>query len=145
MKDIVEIFKDYCTLKGFEYHYGNKNVLNIIDTMPNYTGLIDDLIYFLHEDRKGFIDKANSISSQSLTWSGKFFLVKKSDLNNSFENKYLTNIKPLINVFQQIEKHYSCTEIEIIEFSFIDVTDAFDENMDGILCDYKIKVPNYVK
>ena len=145
MKDIVEIFKDYCTLKGFEYHYGSKNVNNILDTRVNYTGLKDDLIYFLHDYRKGFIDESNSISSQSFTWSGSFFLVKKSDLNDSFENKYLKNIKPLIYVLQQIEKHYSCTEIKIIEFSFIDVTDAFDVNMDGILCDYKIKVPNYVK
>ena len=144
MKDIVRIFEEYATAKSYEYHYGDKAVLNIIDTNINYTGLIDGIIYFLHEYRKGSINKGQSVISQSMDYTGKFFLVKKSNLNQIHDEKYVQNIEPLIQAFAQMENYFGCTNIDIQELNFIDVTDVLDENMDGILVEYKVNVPNYV-
>ena len=153
MTDIVTIFNDYCNRNSLTYHYGKKSTLNIIDKGSLYSK-DTNTIYFLHEFRKGIAEK-NSTTSQikSMLYTGKFFLVKNSDLDlqnyqevGTLEtSKYKVNIEPLLNTYETFINSFGCSDIEVLESDFIDVTDALDNNMDGLLVSYKVRVPQTFK
>jgi hypothetical protein len=143
MKDIVRILQDICNDKGITYHYGKKAALNLLD------GSLDaDKVFLLHEftNRKS---EYNSTGTKivATSFEGKFFLVKHSDFDQQYfqevgdENtsKYTVNIEPLLQVFQAIGNTLACIDMNVLQWDNIDVTDALDANMDGLLCTYKIK------
>lgn len=148
MKDIVRILQDIALTKGLEYHYGKKAALNLLDGTLDATK-----IFLLHEftNRKS---EYNSTGTRiaAANYEGKFFLVKHSDydqqyfqeVGNESTSKYTTNIEPLLAVFADLGNTLGCLDLTITQWDNIDVTDALDANMDGLLCSYKIKVPgNY--
>lgn len=148
MKDIVRILQDIALDKGITYHYGKKAALNLLD------GTLDaDKIFLLHEftNRKSeYNDSGTMIIAAN--YEGKFFLVKHSDLDQQYfaetgtpeTSKYTRNIEPLLQVFQSIGNSLACLGLEVAQWDNIDVTDALDANMDGLLCSYKLRIPmNY--
>lgn len=146
MKDIVRILQDVAEGKGLQYEYGKKAALNLLDGTAE-----TDKIYMLHEftNRKS---EYNTTGTKIIAtnYEGKFFLVKHSDFDQPNFNekgtestsKYTENIEPLLEVFTSIGNQLACMDMTITQWDNIDVTDALDANMDGLLCTYKIKVPN---
>lgn len=146
MKDIVRILQDIAAAKELEYHYGKKAALNLLD------GSLDSSkIYMLHE----FTNRRSEYNSSgtaivAANYEGKFFLVKHSDFDqqyfqergNESTSKYTVNIEPLLTLFSQIGNQLACDGLTINQWDNIDITDALDANMDGILCSYKIRVEN---
>lgn len=145
MKDIVRILQDLATTHALTYHYGKKAALNLLDgtAEPSTT-------YLLHEftNRKS---QYNSSGTQitGTDYEGKFFLVKHSDFNRQYFNeagipedsKYAYNIEPLLQLFTTLGNSLACLGLEVQQWDNIDVTDALDANMDGLLCSYKINIP----
>lgn len=148
MTDIVEILRSYAEGKGMIYHYGKKSTLNIIDKGNLYVADVNK-IYFLHEFRQGSNELTSIGKIKSKVWNGKIFLLKNSDLDLQFyqevgqlsTSKYKVNIEPLLNEFDNFVNSFACSNMSVLESSFVDITDAFDNNMDGILISYKIRVP----
>lgn len=148
MKDIVHILQDIAVGKNLDYHYGKKAALNLLD------GSLDpNKIFLLHEftNRKSEYNSSGT-KITAASYEGKFFLVKHADYDQHYftergseeTSKYTTNIAPLLMVFQDIGNALACTGAEIAQWDNIDVTDALDANMDGLLCSYKIRTPyNY--
>lgn len=146
MKDIVRILKNIGESHNLTYHYGKKAALNLLDgTLEPRT------IFMLHE----FTNRKSEYNSSgtkiiAVNYEGKFFLVKHSDLDQQYfaeagteaTSKYVTNIEPLLAVFISIGNSLACMGLGISQWDNIDVTDALDANMDGLLCTYKIRVPN---
>jgi len=144
MKDIVRILQDMATASNLEYHYGKRAALNLLDGTADV-----DKIYLLHEftNRKS---EYNTTGTKIIatSYEGKFFLVKHSDYDQQYfqevgteeTSKYTTNIEPLLSMFQSIGNGLACMDITITQWDNIDVTDALDANMDGLLCSYKVKV-----
>lgn len=145
MKDIVRIFEDLAAEKQLEYHYGKKAALNLLDGSAE-TGKT----YLLHE----FTQRKSNYNSTgtkiiATAYEGKFFLVKHSDLDQQYyqerdaqqPGKYVTNIEPLLEVLLQLGNSLACTGAVITQWDNINVTDALDANMDGLLCSYKILIP----
>lgn len=144
MKDIVRILQDIATDKNITYHYGKKAALNLLE------GSLDvSEIYMLHE----FTNRRSEYNSfgtaiVSYSYEGKFFLVKHSDYDQQYfqelgtedTSKFTQNIEPLLTVFAEIGNTLGCSDMEVLQWDNIDVTDALDANMDGLLCSYKIKV-----
>lgn len=147
-KDIVRLLQDVAINHGLTYHYGKKAVLNLLDGTAE-----PDKHYFLHEytnRRSAYNSSGTQITAAQ--YEGKFFLVKHSDFSqqffaeagNSETSKYTSNIEPLLSVFTAIGNSLGCMDITVNQWDNVDVTDALDANMDGLLCSYKITVPvNY--
>lgn len=144
MKDIVRILQEIAESKGIEYHYGKKAALNLLD------GSLDpSKIFMLHEftNRKSEYNTTGTRITAS-NFEGKFFLVKHSDYDQQYfkevgpeeTSKYNVNIEPLLSVFAAIGNELGCLQFEVSQWDNIDVTDALDANMDGLLCSYRIKV-----
>jgi len=146
MKDIVRILQDIAEGHNLTYHYGKKAALNLLD------GTLDaDNIFLLHE----FTNRKSEYNSSgtkiiAANYEGKFFLVKHSDYDQQYfaeagteaTSKYVTNIEPLLTVFNSIGNRLACMGHSVVQWDNIDVTDALDANMDGLLCTYKIRIPN---
>lgn len=144
MRDIVRILQDEAEAMNIEYHYGKKAALNLLD------GTIDEAkIFMLHEftNRKSEYNTSGT-AIVSTSYEGKFFLVKHSDYDAHYfaergqeeQSKYTLNIEPLLTVFAQIGNNMACKGYMVTQWDNIDVTDALDANMDGLLCTYKIKI-----
>jgi len=143
MKDIVHILQDIALNKNITYHYGKKAALNLLD------GTLEaDKIFLLHEftNRKSEYNTSGT-KITAATYEGKFFLVKHADYDQQYfaergtqeTSKYTTNIAPLLTIFQDIGNTLACLDAEVTQWDNIDVTDALDANMDGLLCSYRIK------
>lgn len=146
MTDIVRILQTIAESRNLTYHYGKKAALNLLDGT-----LEPDTIFLLHEftNRKSEYN-ASGTKIVAANYEGKFFLVKHSDFDQHYfaevgdseTSKYTTNIEPLLNVFANIGNSLACTGYTVNQWDNIDVTDALDANMDGLLCTYKIHIPN---
>ena len=145
MKDIVRILQDIALSKNLDYHYGKKAALNLLD------GSLDpNKIFLLHEftNRKSEYNTSGT-KITAANYEGKFFLVKHADFDQQYfaergneeTSKYSTNIAPLLSVFEETGNALACLGAEVTQWDNIDVTDALDANMDGLLCSYKIRIP----
>lgn len=144
MKDIVRILGDIATGKNLIYHYGKKAALNLLDGSAEA-----GTIYLLHEftNRKSEYNQSGTLITAA-NYEGKFFLVKQSDFDQHYfaetgsseTSKYTQNIEPLLEVFSDLGNSLACLGIEVKQWDNIDVTDALDANMDGLLCTYKLRI-----
>lgn len=148
MKDIVRILQDIALSNNLIYHYGKKAALNLLDGSAEAA-----TTYLLHEftNRKSEYNDSGTLIIAA-NYEGKFFLVKQSDLDQNYfaeagdaaASKYTQHIEPLLEVFKTIGNSLACRGIEVSQWDNIDVTDALDANMDGLLCSYKLRIPaNY--
>ncbi|WP_159799252.1 hypothetical protein [Flavobacterium sp. MK4S-17] len=145
MRDIVRILEDLAAQKQLEYHYGKKAALNLLDGSAE-----ENKVYLLHEytNRKSEYNNSGT-KITAVNYEGKFFLVKHSDFDQHYfkeagteeTSKYTTNIEPLLITFNELGNSLACLGITINEWNNIDVTDALDANMDGLLCSYKVNIP----
>jgi len=145
MKDIVRILQDVAEENGIEYHYGKKAALNLLDG-----SLEADRVFLLHEftNRKSEYNTSGT-RIVAANYEGKFFLVKHSDFSQHYfaelgeeeNSKYTLNIEPLLAVFKNFGNSLACFGLSVLQWDNIDVTDALDANMDGLLCTYKIRIP----
>lgn len=142
--DIVRILHSLADTHGLHYHYGKKAALNLLDgSLEPYK------IFLLHEftNRKSSYNQTGT-KIEATEYEGKFFLVKHADYNLHFyaeagdaeTGKYATGIEPLLDIFSTLGNGLACQGHEVTQWDNIDVTDALDANMDGLLCSYKIKI-----
>lgn len=145
MKDIVRILQTIAEEKTITYHYGKKAALNLLD------GTLDqDKIFLLHEftNRKSQYNTSGTAITSAI-YEGKFFLVKHSDYDQHYfaergkeaDSKYTQNIEPLLEIFNTLGNSLACQGYTVLQWDNIDITDALDANMDGLLCTYKIQIP----
>lgn len=146
MTDFVRILENYCEANSMVYSYGRKSNLNLLSSK---TVLKSEKVYLLHEPspRK---TEMNSTKTRvaSYLFTGMFFLVVNSNKDmpyfNEMDNpqersKYVQNIEPLLDLFQEMANAIACTDLEVLVFDAIDVIDIFDENRDGLLVTYQIR------
>lgn len=143
--DIVKILHNLAEARQLEYHYGKKAALNLLDGSAE-----TDKAYLLHEftNRKSNYNQSGT-RIESVEYEGKFFLVKHADFalymysetGTADDGKYATGIAPLIDVFTSLGNDLACLQYTVSQWDNIDITDALDANMDGLLCTYKIRVP----
>ncbi|MES2487390.1 MAG: hypothetical protein V4581_15770 [Bacteroidota bacterium] len=145
MKDIVRILHTIAQARQLEYHYGKKAALNLLDGT-----LEPDKIFLLHEftNRKSQYNDTGTLITGAV-YEGKFFLVKHAEFDAHYfaergeeaTSKYTQNIEPLLAEFSAIGNSLACTGAEVTKWENVDVTDALDANMDGLLCSYTISIP----
>lgn len=146
--DIVRIFEDYCIDKDFYFSYGTKAVQNLL-TAPN--DFQADKIHILLDPVRRISNFTTSgMSVRTRTYQGRYMLVLRDDFDLHYFNekgsdeatsKYSTRIEPLLPVYAALEKQFiACDGYEITQHENIDVTDALDANLTGLVCNFQIRV-----
>jgi hypothetical protein len=145
MKDLVRILKEYCDLKGFEFVTGNKAVQNLFQ--PNQI-LNPNKIYLFLDPVTRKSERTISGSVKGKVFTGNFGLLVKSSLdmpyfeevnNSELISKYTMNIEPLFTETELMQKDLGCQNLEVLDWSEIDIKDFLDANFDGVIVTYQIR------
>lgn len=132
---MVRILENICTDLGYQFEYGNKSHLNLIDqngyTLPNKIHL---LLFPVTNGNKDF-------NTSSRIYSGNFFFVVPDEFANAYWTKYTTKIEPLEIELKNLEKRLSyCNNVDILQFSYVDAIDVLDANLTGYWVTYQFRL-----
>lgn len=142
--DLVRIIEDICTDLGYQFHYGNKSHLNLIDQngelAPNKIHLL------LFPITRGRINKDTS----SRIVSGNFFFVMPDEFAQDYYNnttssetsdKFTTKIEPLITSLDGFQDRLDyCENVEVRQFQSVEVVDILDANLSGFWVTFNVEV-----
>lgn len=131
---MYEFFKNIAEFNGFAFEYSRSDYQNLYDEMTT------DKIHLFVDPI--IIDSSFSDSGhETKTYSGKFMLLVSSDVDEDYKQKYLDNIKPIIDSATQIVKDdLRCADYDILKFQTIEVINLFDFNLDGVLVNYNVTI-----
>ena len=132
---MVRLLENICNDLGFQFEYGNKSHLNLIDqngyTLPNKIHL---LLFPV-------TSSATDFNTSSQVHNGNFFFVVSDEFANAYWTKYTTKIEPLEIELKKLEKRLSyCDNVDVIQFNYIDAIDVLDANMSGFWVTYQFRV-----
>lgn len=141
---LKEIIETYSEENNLVFIYGDKatqNLLGCIQTLNGKTGL------FLEPIQRDYKFSEYG-GTESETFKGHLVLIVKSNLDGGspeiggqdyYDEKYNNHIKPLLSIAQSLASSITCEELEVLEWSIIEVVNLFDENTDGISIRFTIK------
>lgn len=145
---MVEKLREITESLLWKFYYGRRDFQNLVETESE-----NDATYYFYLDpvTRNPIYSNAGLPTGETEFEGRFMLLTKSDLDQEYDNqkevlakeegKWLTHIKPkIVSVFSVFEAKLVCEDIEIQRMQTIDVINMFDENMDGILVNFKFKV-----
>ncbi len=108
----------------------------------DYQNLYDDIETertYLFVDPITTDSKFSSAGNETLTYSGKLFLLLSSDVDEEYSNKYVQYIKPLFEDARNlIIGAFACSQYEVNIFKTTEVINLFDQNLDGLLINYSV-------
>lgn len=80
---------------------------------------------------------------ETKSYNGKLMILLSSDLDETYSDKYNNYIKPIIEQSVELLKgNLICSDYEINKFSSTEIVNLFDSNLDGVLINYNITIPN---
>lgn len=131
----MKIFKDFCTAEGIVYRYGNFFSFNIVDKEADFD--ISKMYFFhdIHTVTPRYTELGRKIG---LVHSGKFTFCKPSDFDMTLNQKYDELVKPLELILDKLTKSISCTDNEVLRFSYMAFFNGLDQNYDGYVVSYEI-------
>ena len=133
--DLTRIIENICNELGYNYVYGNKSHINLID--QNGALEPDKFHLLLFPINTG--NKNNNDSSR--TCNGNFFFVMPDEFAQSYKDKFETKIEPCKITLAILEDRISyCENIDIIQFTSIDAVDILDANLTGLWVTFQFKV-----
>jgi hypothetical protein len=131
---VYEFFKNIAEFNGFAFEYSRSDYQNLYDEMTT------DIIHLFVDPI--IIDSTFSDSGhETKTYSGKFMLLVSSDIDEDYKQKYLDNIKPIIDsAIQVVKDDLRCADYDISKFQTLEVINLFDFNLDGVLVNYNVTI-----
>lgn len=142
MADLVRVLETVCNANNIEFHYGNKNHLNLIDANSD---LCPDKVHLLL-----FPLRRGNIVDSTRLYNGNFFFVMPDDFAQEYHNetdgdnceaKYTHRIEPLIKSLDALElKLKWCEGLDIVSFESVDAIDVLDANMSGLFVTFQFRL-----
>lgn len=138
--DFVKILEQFCNENNHQFVYGRNASLNLLD---NRNKLEEGKIYFMLEPfyRESHISTTGA--KKGIYSNVNFFICQNSNFdmpvynevgNDAVRSKYSIHIEPLIDICNSFISYITCLpKNEIINISWIDAYDIFDQNKDGIV------------
>ncbi|RZJ67688.1 MAG: hypothetical protein EOO50_05240 [Flavobacterium sp.] len=127
---LKELFEDVANKRWF-FFYGRKDYQNLIELEKDVIGLFVEPIV---ED-----PKFNEYGEATMTYSGRFLLAVHSDVDEEYDYKFETYIKPIKeNQLPFILTALQCNSYKINQFRILEVINMEDMNVDGKLVSYNL-------
>ena len=131
---MYQILKQIAADNNWVYFYGRRDYANLLNEVED-----DDKIYlFLDpvQENKEFDEYGEPIAT---LFSGSFLLLKSSQLDEGYEERYLNDIRPLIETQSKIIiDNFSCSDYSIQSWNSTEVINLFDYGYDGIVVNYSV-------
>ena len=145
MTDLVEILRETSNQLNWKFYYGRRDFNNLVEASSE-----NDLQwhFFLDPITTEAIRNNGTQTGEFLN-EGHFMILTKSNLDEVYDNqlevnpddgKYRKYIQPKVKgLFSDFEKKLNClAQVEIKVLKSSEVINLFDENLDGILVQFKI-------
>lgn len=128
---MFELLKQVALDNGWTFIYGRKDYTNLFSsTNPGEQIMVVEPVRETPTfDPYGGLESTN--------YSGVFYLLTASLMDESYDYKYQTYIKPAKPLVLAIAEQLGC-EYEITSISTTEVINVLDENMDGLHISYSI-------
>ena len=132
---MIRLLENICEDLTYQFHYGNKSHLNLIDqngeTLPDKIHL---LLFPVTNSGTNFNDSSKNVS-------GNFFFVVPDTFANAYWEKYENKIEPLEVSLKELEQRlYHCENVDILQFNYVDAIDILDANLTGFWVTFQFKV-----
>lgn len=125
-----DFLKNIAEENDWQFEYARQDYLNLYNDVES--GKVYMMVEPITSD-SSFSDAGN----ETLTYSGKLFLVMSSDVDEEYSDKYEQYIKPLFsNVRNLLIGAFACSNYDLKVFKTTEVINLFDQNLDGLLINY---------
>lgn len=131
-------FEALALANGWRFVHARRDYQNLTDALA----FVNDSVggYGLGETIF-FLDPVicDGTTTDGISYSGNFMVLTKSDMDDTYENKYTKYIEPLKEVlFGSFKNNLRCS-FEIKQWRAIEVINVFDINADGLSIQFNIK------
>ncbi|MEC4048771.1 hypothetical protein OX284_004960 [Flavobacterium sp. SUN046] len=129
---MYDLLKNIADDNNWFFEYSRKDYQNLYDGME-----IEKVHLFV--DPITVDSKFSDSGHETFTYSGQLMLLVSSDVDQTYQDKYLTLIKPLIQTASQdLKNALICSDFELVKFTTLEAINIFDQNLDGVLITYSI-------
>ena len=131
-------FEMLALANGWRFIHARRDYQNLTDALS----FIDDAVegYGVGETIL-FLDPViyDATSTDGVVYSGNFMVLTKSDIDDTYENKYAKYIEPLKQeILGSFKNNVRCS-FEIKQWRAIEVINVFDINADGLSVQFNLK------
>jgi len=125
------------TDNSWVFKYARRDFANLLSQAEgNNTYLFLDPV----QTSTDFDDYGNA---EGQTFTGSFMLLKSSKLDEGYEERYLTDIKPLIDSqLKLVEESFACSDYIIESWTTTEIVNLFDYNFNGVVVKYLVSKSN---
>lgn len=117
--------------------YARKDYQNLIDA----TDFVADSIkgYAVGETMLVIDPIKRKNRKSNLDYSGYFMVLTKSNLDETYDEKYSLYIEPLLEIIHRTVYNSLNCDFDVIQLESTEVINMFDWNADGLLVTYQLK------
>ncbi len=135
--DFSTALNNYASDKGWRFIYARRDYQNLTDA-TNF--IADSLEGFGVGETMLFCDPiVREGNGNSITYSGSFMILTKSDLDDDYDSRKQKYIDPLIDVvFSKMRNSFIC-DFDIDKWKSIELINQFDWNADGLMITFNVK------
>ena len=136
--DVKDKFESVAISYGWEFVHARRDYQNLIDA-TNF--IADELEGYSIGETVLFLDPVTrNGESDGIRYQGNFMVLTKSDLDDSYDQKYEKYIEPIIPiVLENFKNKIRCEFPEITSWKSIEVVNVFDFNADGLSVSFNVK------
>ena len=144
---LVEKLREISESLGWVFYYGRKDFQNLIETdaerdNKNY--------FFLDPVKRTPIYSDTGVRTGVIEYTGYFMILTKSDFDQMYDGqneldidngRWREHIKTKIDsIYAEFENVFYCNDdLQVVSMTMTDAINVFDDNLDGVLVNYKIK------
>lgn len=139
---IVQTFREIAQAKDWYFEYGRPDFHNLydLDDQKTFKFFLDPL-----EENHTLTDIGNTSRT---TYTGRFMLLKKSDLEEVYDGQLDTNIpdgkykryiEPCKDEIKSIITDLSCQGVQIASWRILEIINVYDVNLDGIIVEFVLQ------
>lgn len=131
---MYDILKQIATDNSYGFTYARKDFQNLHDVVET----VNPHIFLDPVQTDKAFGEYNQVERK--TYTGSFMILLSSDIDEDYDTRYQTYIKPLIDTaLGTISTAISCDEsLQLTNWRETEVINVFDYNMDGILVTYTV-------
>lgn len=131
---MYELIKELTVNEEYIFEYGRKDFQNLY----NEEGDENDVYYFLDpvEVEPNYNEYNERVST---TYSGSLMILKSSDLGDGYNERYINDIKPIIdNQIEKVRQTIKDKEFTINTFRSIEIINMLSYGFDGVVITYNL-------
>ena len=135
--DVREFLNNQADANGWRFIHARRDYQNLTDVLHFFQ---DEIESFEDNESGIFLDPViTNREADGIRYTGSFMLLTKPDPDMSYEQKYLTFIKPALDIINGSMWNSLRCNFDVSNWTAIEVINVFDFNADGVSVQFNLK------